>query len=238
MAIKSFLATVEARGTAQIPLQSRLNASEKRVGRLTDQRNDLQSKIADQNRIISGASTALKLSEGNEAAATSRVAASTGDRERASAESDLRSARKLSARSRKTIAKAEKKVGNLTPKLESKLSQLSDSEAGSARLKTQLKAQSAASPTKASKVVGRLKQIPTSKRKTTTRKTTKKPSKPSTAKKTTGTTPGARIPITGTGPVVRKLKLKPGDTFLVKPGRFERPSTPTRKFATKRRPLL
>ena len=252
MGIKSFLAGAEAKGRSLVPLDRRLKAADNRFNQSTARLVRIKAKIAAQDLIIANASNALELSVSNEASAENRIANATGARETAAAKSDLTSAEKLSAKSRKTIEKAEWKLKPLNADLKATRERQSARAVESANLSEQLKAQRAAGPTRLEKAKSATSRAKTRLQKVRT--ATSKPKAPAKAKpkatakpkakatrrvtgKTTLATPAAKIKITGPGPVVRKLKLKKGDTFEVKAGKVSRGlvGTPKSKLTGRKR---
>ena len=214
MRMKRFLAGAEARTKSMIPLEKRLASTQKKIQWLETNSRRIQSEIATEETAIGAYMNAVELAVKAEARAENRLEAATGERDQASARLDLKNAEKLANQSRKKITKSDQKIAKLKSQLDP--ARLMRRRVEDDDLKVQIAAKKSAGPTRTARLITSAKKIESATRKKTQAGTV-----------SSSSTPAAKIKITGTGPVVRHLKLKKGDTFHLKPGRVSRPQAPT-----------
>lgn len=215
MKMKRFFAGVEAKTKSMVPLEKRLSATQKKIQWLETNQRRIRSEIATEEAAIGSYTNAVELAVTAEARAENRLAAATSERDKASARVDLKNAEKLANQSRKRITKSDKKIAKLKSQLTPLISRSKLRAKEAADLKVQMAAKKAAGPTRTARLITTAKKIESAARKKTQAGTV------------TRSTPAAKIKITGSGPVVRHLKLKKGDTFHIKPGRVSRRQAPT-----------
>ena len=200
MRMKRFLAGAEARTKSMIPLEKRLASTQKKIQWLETNSRRIQSEIATEETAIGAYMNAVELAVKAEARAENRL--------------DLKNAEKLANQSRKKITKSDQKIAKLKSQLDP--ARLMRRRVEADDLKVQIAAKKSAGPTRTARLITSAKKIESATRKKTQAGTV-----------SSSSTPAAKIKITGTGPVVRHLKLKKGDTFHLKPGRVSRPQAPT-----------